>query len=181
MSSKRQNPLPPTFTNIPSATNKEKINVTGFASQGVTVKLFVNGPEVAETIADASGKFEFSEIDLIKGRNSLSAKSIGNKNLESEKSQTIHIEFDSEEPELEIIEPENDKTITNLNNRIQITGTVDEKSTITINDKNVILKPNLTFEFLLGVEEGETIIKIKALDEAGNEEVQELKVFYKKG
>lgn len=170
----------PIFINPPLASNKESISLQGYASPGNTVKLFANGPEVGTVVADATGTFMFENIPLIKGRNTLFAKAIGENNTESEKSQTLTIEYDTEKPDIEIETPDNDDTVKNLDKRVLIIGKVNEQATITINDKSVILKPDLTFDFLLGVEEGEVEIKIKAIDTAGNEETETLKITYQK-
>jgi len=56
--------------------------------------------------------------------------------------------------------------VSNLDKRVEVTGKVDEKSTIKVNGKFAIIKPDLTFDFLLGVSEGKVEIKVEATDEA---------------
>ena len=52
---------------------------------------------------------------------------------------------------------------------------------VKINDKIAIVKPDLTFEFLLGVQnEGNVKITVLAIDEAGNENKKEITVNYEK-
>ena len=59
-----------------------------------------------------------------------------------------------------------------------IIGKINEKATITVNDKQAVQKPDLTFEFQLGVKEGEVSVKVNATDEAGNKEEKSFKIRY---
>jgi len=54
------------------------------------------------------------------------------------------------------------KQIKNLNKRIEIEGKINEKATITINEKNAIQNSDLSFTYLLSVDEGDVKIKIEA-------------------
>lgn len=169
---------PPTLTNVQTATNQTQINLSGYATEGDVIKLYVNGPEVAQTTTGADGIFEFSNVGLIKGRNTVFAKAVNNKNEESDPGETFTIILDTEEPEITIESPKDGETVRNLDKRITITGTIDEKATLKINDRFVIQKPDLSFEFTLGVKSGETEIKIEATDEAGNKNEETIKVKY---
>ena len=171
---------PPTFTDIPKAINTNKTTLKGYANPGNTIKLFVNGPEKATTTSDQNGEFTFIDVELIKGRNSVFAKAIDAENNESEKSETHTVVYDNDRPELKITSPTNGDTIKNLNNRVEIKGTVNEKATITINDKYVTQKPDFSFEYLLGVQQGGVEIKVKATDEAGNTHEETIFVNYEK-
>ncbi len=173
-------PQTPFFVNIPAAVNKETITLEGFAASGNTVKLFVNGPEAGSTVADATGSFRLENIQLIKGRNTIFAKAIGENNVESDKSQTATIQYDTDQPKIDINSPKDKDTIKNLDKRVLILGKINEQATVTVNDSTVILKPDLTFDYLLGVSEGEVEIKVKAIDLAGNENTETIKIIYQK-
>jgi len=131
---------PPTLTNVPTATKETKINLAGYANEGETIKLFVNGPEVAQTTTGADGIFNFISIELIKGRNTVFAKAVNAKNEESEAGETFTIILDTEAPKIEVDSPKNDSTVRNLDKRITIVGKVSEKSTLKINGRMVIQK-----------------------------------------
>ncbi|KKS31498.1 hypothetical protein A2380_00420 [candidate division WWE3 bacterium RIFOXYB1_FULL_43_24] len=169
---------PPTLTNVPTATKETKINLAGYANEGETIKLFVNGPEVAQTTTGADGIFNFISIELIKGRNTVFAKAVNAKNEESEAGETFTIILDTEAPKIEVDSPKNDSTVRNLDKRITIVGKVSEKSTLKINGRMVIQKPDLTFEYILGVKSGDVEIKIEATDEAGNKSEETINVKY---
>lgn len=174
-------PSKPIFVNPPTAVKDEKVKLDGFAEAGSQVKLFVNGPEKMSTTADNNGEFTFTDVELIKGGNTIFAKAYDSSNNESEKSNTLKISVDEEKPEIKINSPKGGDTIENLDKRITIKGEVNEKATLTINDRFAVVRPDLTFEFVLGVEEGNVEIKVKAIDEAGNENEEKITVTYKKG
>ncbi|EKD95075.1 MAG: hypothetical protein ACD_25C00077G0001 [uncultured bacterium] len=55
---------------------------------------------------------------------------------------------------------------------------MNEKATLKINDRMVIQKPDLSFEYVLGVKPGDVEIKIEATDEAGNRNEEIIHVKY---
>jgi hypothetical protein len=173
-------PGAPIFSNIPNATNKDGITLNGYALSGTTVVLFVNGPEVARTTAGSDGLFAFSDVKLNQGTNSIAAKVIDQQGVSSENSNMYSLVVDKEKPKIEISSPKDGATIRNLDKRVTVTGKVNEKSTIKVNDKFAILNSDLTFEFLLGVSEGDVEIKVEATDEAGNIETSTVKIKYVK-
>ncbi|OGC78041.1 hypothetical protein A2619_03100 [candidate division WWE3 bacterium RIFOXYD1_FULL_39_9] len=173
-------PGPPTFSNVPNATKEEAININGFSQPGMNVVLYVNGPEVERALVGGDGLFTFSGIKLNKGKNTIYAKVVDSKGTESDTSKVYIISYDNEKPKIDVIEPKSGSTVKNLDKRIKITGKVNEKSSIKINGRLAIMKPDLSFEFLLGVEEGNVKIKVEATDEAGNVATEEFEVRYVK-
>lgn len=173
-------PPVPIFDNPPRAVNSDSITLKGFGEPGSTIRLFANGPEIQSNVTTNDGTFTFENVELIEGRNTIFAKAVDTNNNESEKSTTLNIIKDKENPDITVDEPKDGETVKNLNRRIFIRGSVSEKVTLKINDKFAILKPDLSFEFPLGVDEGWTEIKIVAKDEAGNENEETFKVNYEK-
>jgi len=171
-------PTPPVFVNPPEAVNKETINLSGRSLAGTTIKIYVNGPERGSTTTGSDGIFNFSDIKLTSGKNMLFAKAFDDKGNESEKSEFLIINYDKEAPKIELISPKDGDTVRNLNKRIEITGKVDEKATITVNDKTAIQKPDFSFDFWLGTDEGTIKIKIVVTDIAGNKSEKEITVKY---
>lgn len=158
----------PIFSYIPEAVNENKIKLEGNSLPTTTVKLFVNGPEVDRVMTDIEGKFLFTDIELIDGKNTIFAKAVGEGNVESSKSDVLYIRVDKDAPEIEIVSPKANETVKNLNKTASIEGGVNEKSTVTINGRSARLRPDLSFELLIGVKEGENKIEIVAEDVAGN-------------
>lgn len=171
---------PPIISNLPESVGEDKVNITGFSVAGATIKLYVNGPEVGETVVGGDGIFTFNDIQLNNGKNTIFAKALDGKGGESDKSQNYQIVVDKDKPDLEITSPKDGSTVRNLDKRILVEGKVNEKTSIKINDKMAILKPDLTFEFWLGVEEGDVGIKVEATDAAGNISQETIDVKYSK-
>lgn len=170
----------PSFMEVPDAVNEKVITVQGYAKEGENVKLYVNGPSVGEVLVGGDGKFIFENVELIDGRNTIFAKTVNSKGDESNKSETHVVIVDKEKPTIEVERPTDGDVVKNLNERVFIKGKVSEKATIRINDRLAVQKPNLEFEFLLGVNEGDVVITIEATDEAGNTEVEKIGIKYEK-
>jgi len=171
---------PPIFVDTLEATNTDQIRLKGLSRAGTTIKLFVNGPEKESTLTDDNGEFIFTNVELIDGKNTIFAKAFDQNNEESSKSQIIAITVDKTKPKIEIASPKDGETVKNLNKRVLVKGSVDKKAFIKINGKTAVLKPNLSFEFLLGVEEGNVEIEIQATDIAGNTKEEKLTIKYEK-
>jgi hypothetical protein len=173
-------PSTPMIIQLPNATKEGRIKITGYAQEGHTVKLFVNGPEKGSTVVGSDGMFVFSDIELIRGRNTIFAKAIDTKGNESDPTSTYMITLDLDAPKIEIETPKNDSTVRNLDKRVTIKGKLNEKANVTVNDQIAIVNSDLTFEHVLGVNEGSVTIKIKATDEAGNQKEEILNIKYQK-
>lgn len=170
----------PMFSEIPKAVKDQEINLSGYAQAGSTVILFVNGPEASRTTVSSDGKFEFSGIKLNDGKNTIFARASDGTGNESENTDMVFIEVDKSSPKIEDISPKDGAVVRNLDKRITVSGKINEKATITINGKTTVQKPDMTFEFLLGVEPGDVKIKIEATDEAGNKSDTEITVKYER-
>jgi hypothetical protein len=170
----------PTFTDLPSSVKDSEIKLAGYAQTGVTVKLFVNGPESSRTISGSDGRFEFTGVKLNEGRNTLFAKAENSKGEESDTTDMFYISYDKTPPKIEELSPKDGETVRNLDKRITVSGKINEKATIIINGKIAVQKPDLSFDFLLGVGEGEVKIKVEIIDQAGNKVEKEITVRYEK-
>lgn len=174
-------PNAPILSNIPKASNTNTISFNGYAQPGMAIKLYVNGPEVANITVSADGIFSFTDIKLNDGQNTIFAKAVDTHNVESDVTKTTYVYVDKEKPKIEILSPKDGDIIKNLDKRIQITGKINEKCSVKINDRIAVVKPDLTFETLMGVSnEGSVKIKIEATDEAGNTTTKEISVRYEK-
>jgi len=173
-------PNSPVLTQVPTATKENKITLNGYSQEGFTIKIYVNGPEKSSTVTGGDGKFTFENVELMQGRNTIFLKAIDLKNNESDTSNTYVIIMDNDAPKIEIISPKKDEVVKNLDKRVTVKGKLNEKATITINGQTSIVKSDLTFEHVIGVEEGNVEIKVKAKDEAGNEKEETIKVRYQK-
>jgi hypothetical protein len=170
----------PVFSDPPKAVKTDQVTLKGFTQAGLTVKLYVNGPEKARTVSDVDGKFEFVNVPLNEGKNTLFAKSEDSQAVESDSTELFFIEFDKNAPKLDDLLPKDGSTVRNLDKRISVSGKINEKATILINGKTAIQKPDFTFDFLLGVDEGSVKIKLEVTDEAGNKTEKEITIKYEK-
>ncbi|HLD50950.1 hypothetical protein A3K34_02580 [candidate division WWE3 bacterium RIFOXYC1_FULL_40_10] len=171
-------PNPPLFTNLPEATNQEKLTVSGTSQPGYTVKLYVNGPEKASAIVGADGGFTFADIKLNTGRNSVFAKAVNQSNEESLNTEYYTIMLDTRKPKIDLETPQNDDTVRNLDKRVLVKGKIDEQVTLTINKNSVIIQEDGNFDYLLGVKEGLNEISIEATDKAGNKVEEKITIRY---
>jgi len=173
-------PSPPYFYSTPSVTNQQQIELKGFSEPGSKVVIFVNGPQAGETVADSVGIFTINGISLIDGKNTIFARAEDSYQNQSGQSQTLEITYDIKKPKITITAPKNGATIRNLNQRVSVTGTLDKRCEVRINERLAIVKPDNSFELLLGATEGSMEIKVEAVDEAGNKSSETIKINYVK-
>ncbi len=171
---------PPSFVALPKATKEKTLKLEGYSNSGSTVKLFVNGPEKGSVLTAADGKFVFDSVDLIDGRNTIFAKAVDEKGNESERSETHTITIDTKIPKVTITAPSNGETVKNLNERVLVKGEVSEKAKITVNGKLAVQRADQSFEYLLGVDDGDVEISVEAVDEAGNSSKEKIFIKYEK-
>lgn len=172
-------PSPPILQPIIDATNSAQIKIEGFAEEGSTVLLSLNGVIKYETVAETDGEFLFKQIELSDGENEIYTKSIDTSGNESEKSTIQKIILDSQAPEVEVTFPADDqKFYGSSEQQLNILGIAEEGSLITINGSYVILKPDNTFSFKTSLNQGDNNITVVARDNAGNETAVNLIVFF---
>ncbi|MBU0650111.1 hypothetical protein KKG63_02850, partial [Patescibacteria group bacterium] len=99
-------------------------------------------------------------------------------NNQSAKSQVLEIVYDTKKPKITVTEPKDKAIVRNLNQRVLVQGTLDEKCEVRINDRLAIIRPDNSFELLLGVAEGLVEIKVEATDEAGNKSDESFTITY---
>jgi len=172
--------IAPSLQNPPTITNKDKISITGITSGNVSVELYINESSYGKLTSDNDGKFEFQDVQILKGKNNLYLIAKNKEGIESPKSKIYELDFDDQKPSIKQLNISNGQEIKNLNKNILIQGEISEPSNIEINGKKVFKVTDNKFEYLLGVEEGNVEIKIKITDKAGNEFLETLVIKYKK-
>lgn len=173
-------PNTPNFYNVIKATNQRNIDLKGYAEPGTTVAIYVNGPEKGTAITDNEGVFTFSALELNEGRNTIFARAVDSDGNESEKSQTVNIDYDTKTPDIELESPKKDETVRNLEGRVLVKGKLSEKASVKVNGNTAVVKGDNTFEILIGAEAGEMEITIEATDEAGNKKEEKVEIKYVK-
>ncbi len=170
-------PAPPTFSQLPEATNQQKIDITGNSESGATVSLSVNGSS-EEAVAGSDGTFTFS-VNLQKGQNTFWATAKDKSGNESQKSKIITILFDNEAPAIDITEPSDGQSFNGTRERqITIKGKTEPKSTLTINDRLVKVEDDGSFVFATTLNEGDNSFNFKSVDLARNNSEKTLTVHF---
>ena len=111
---------PPSLNPLVPATNSAQINVSGYASAGQTVKLYVNGSFADQAQAKSDGSFAFSDVTLAKGTNSIKAKAASGTNAESNFSNLVTISYLSQNPTLTIDQPQDGQHFSHDANNVEV-------------------------------------------------------------
>lgn len=172
--------LAPPVLNIPyEATSTAEISISGFGTPDSKVILFLDDEKKQTSGVSSEGSFTFNSIALNLGTNNIYATSVDDQNLQSLPSKNITVIYDNEKPALEISEPEDGKTIQGGEKKIRIAGKTDPGIKVFANDTQVIIARDGNFSIDLPLNEGDNIISIKAVDDAGNSAEMQRKVTYK--
>ncbi|WP_244153536.1 S8 family serine peptidase [Halobacillus karajensis] len=163
-----ESPVDGTFT------NEEIVTVEGSGSPSTSVVIYNGDEEVATTEVTDEGKFA-TDIELNEKANELTAISVTD-NGNTDPSTPVIVTLDQVSPELSITSPEDgDK----LNNEVTtVEGVVDEEflDQVTVNGQDATVNEDGTFSKRLILDEGENVIEVEALDEAGNSATDEVAV-----
>lgn len=154
----------PRLDALPSYTNSETITIKGWAQTGSEVKIVLNNEKDFVTVTDASGRFEYLDLTLSEGNNSVYAVTLLD-DAESRPSDTQTIVLDTIKPSLTatVTEPTESGEVT-------VTGQSENESDVFINNFRVILLNDGSFSDTVQLKEGENTIEIRSEDQAGNQE-----------
>ena len=166
----------PILNSMPQATNSAKILIQGTALKFATIDLYINESLVDKTTAKEDGTFSF-EVNLSKGVNRISAKA-QKENIESTNSKNFEILFKDTVPSLSVFAPIDGQSFSKDQNTLTVSGTSDSDTKVTVNDFRAIIDEKNNFSFLLPLKDGDNVIKISAVDQAGNKSEKEIKVKY---
>lgn len=170
-------PPPPKIDPLPDFTNQTNIDINGSTEPGATVTISVNR-NTTEILANKSGRFS-SNVGLNDGDNTIFAYSKDAHGNESSKTENINIVFDNEPPDLSISSPENGSEFFGSRQRqMTISGSTEESSSVSINERFVVVAGDGSFNYTTTLSEGNNEFKIKAEDRAGNSTEQNLTVTF---
>lgn len=171
-------PQTPVLNSLPSATNSAELVVSGYGEGDTKMDLFQNGGKVAETTADTTGAFVFSDIPFQDGDNVLYVVSTDSTNNSSE-SPKYTVVFDTTPPILTVDQPTDGSTVNDRRNQLAaVKGTTEKGVRIYINDKLVFPDASGAFSGSYQLQQGDNTITVRAVDDAGNEKDQLIKVTY---
>lgn len=165
-------PVPPQISLPYSATNSASQTISGSAEPGSSVFLTLNGESVGNVIAAEDGGFSISNIHLTVGDNKLSAVAIDQAGNKSMPANEIDVFYSNKPPKLDISSPTDRQQISN--NKVEISGSVDEGSRLVINDRFIVIAPNGKFNVVWNLNSGENGLVFVATDQSGNQTRKEL-------
>lgn len=171
--------LAPPILNIPfDATNSATINIDGYAATDTQVELYINDSPVQKTFTDSTGSFSFGSVALQVGRNYIYGKTISDSKT-SLPSKGIKLDYSNEKPNLQVIEPTDNKTQSGGDRKVKISGKTDDSdTTVTINDKQVYVNSDGNFSDTRDLNDGENQIIVIATNKFGNVNLISRKVIF---
>lgn len=168
--------VPPQLNLLPTATNSAKFVLSGKSVPLATVSFYLNDNLVDKTQSDKKGEFSFDSA-LSKGDNKIYAKATLD-NKSSDPSEILTVLFKDSKPTLSINSPSDGQQFSKDQNEISISGNTDSDVRVTVNGFWAIVDQSNNFNYKLKLQNGENVIKIEAVDQAGNKTEKEIKVKY---
>lgn len=165
----------PVLNDLPSATNSAKLIVSGFAEKDTIAELFVNNNVKDDIKVKESGEFSFDYI-LNQGENEIKVRVV-KEDKKSSFSPKYTVLFKKTAPEIEISTPFNGEELKGDDNTVLISGKTNA-SDVLVNDFKGVVNGDGTFSYNYSLKEGENIIKIIAIEQAGNKTEKEIRVNY---
>jgi len=171
-------PAPPTIWADYTATNSATIRIYGISEPETMVFLMRGDEKLLEVKADKDGKLVFEDVMLKTGKNDFWSSAFDNAGNNSHQSRTVTVSFTDKGPDLTLEKPTEEQKYSGQDNPIEVKGKTAAGVKVYINTRLTITDGNGNFVMKLSLNEGENILKIRAVDEALNETVKEIKVFY---
>lgn len=172
-------PVTPRFNLPPDAVNVSPITINGFTEGGAKIIIYLNDSEYKQVVAGEDGSFSADKISLNEGVNTLYVMAVDSAGNKSAPSAKIQITYDKVAPTIEISEPNNNSTFNGSSKKkLTIKGVTDPLAQLKINGTSEFLTPEGNFTSIYNLNEGENIIKIEAIDPAGNKTEKELKITF---
>ncbi len=161
-------PPAPVFFASSSATSSATIKLQIQAEVDSQVTAYANLQEVGQVVVGSEGVGEI-ELKLQEGENIITMQAsdpAGNVSVVS-KSQTIFL--DTQVPKIELTTPTDGQTIVGKTKQnLTIEGKTEPGAKVFLNDRFVFAKADGGFIHTLSMTEGANILKLRAVDKAGN-------------
>jgi uncharacterized protein YfaP (DUF2135 family) len=174
--------IPPRVPSISApapATHSASIKVDGFGEPDSEVVLVLNGSEDERQSADADGKFNF-EVFLNEDANSISFYAIDKSGNESNSSRVYEVTLDSTPPAIKIELPQDGQQFElRKNQSITVEGTTEPRAKVFLNGRLFFARSDGSFSTTYQLSEGDNELKVKAIDLAGNQSEQVVKVSFR--
>lgn len=159
---------PPVLNISYEATNTAQINIKGFTTPNLKIKLYIDDEPNQTVNSSPEGSFTFENVTLSIGTNNIYGKTMDNSGKESLSSKTIKLIYDNEKPTLSVLEPEDGKKIQGGDKKIKISGKTDTDAKVFVNGTQVIVNSDGSFSIDQPLNDGDNTISIKTVDVASN-------------
>lgn len=165
-------PSPPVILPLMEATNSAFILVEGFAEEGATVALFLDGVQRQETVVGSDGDFLFSQVSLKEGQNRIEAFATDQSGNRSQPSMAYTVVLDTTLPTLSVEEPQEGRHfVGSWEQRVRISGSASSETTVEVNGSLVIIAHDGSFATSVQLNEGTNLLSVVARDRAGNQTI----------
>lgn len=161
-----------------TATNSATITISGYAEPNTSVEIFLNGLTFKKILIGNDGNFILPNINLSEGENKITAQAKDAANNQSQPADPLIIIYKKTPPKLEITQPNDGENFSGENKNASIVGLTDTETTVTVNNRFVMVKNDGSFSYSYPLNSGENLSKIIATDKAGNQTTVEKKVNY---
>ncbi len=157
----------PFISSIPEATNSARIHVVGTSAYSdAQIELYLNGDEYDTTPLSADQKFIFDEVILKEGSNLIKLRVKKDESV-SEFTRNYTVEYNPDDAKLEITSPSDNAEFKRGDQTIQVTGTTDPDSSVTVNGSVAIVDSEGKFSYFLSLNDGDNTISIDAQSAGG--------------
>lgn len=170
-------PMTPRLVLAFEATNSGVISIAGFAEKGVNVDLLKNDISIGKREVGENGEFVFEDVFLDDGINLFNAVAVSDVMGSSEPSKPVLVTYDVTPPELEMINPVEEKLSVDFAD-FDITGVAEPDSKVTINGRIALVNDDGKFKFRYQLASGKNNLEVVVRDVAGNETRKQLEITF---
>ncbi len=170
-------PLAPRLVSSFEATNSATFSISGVAEPKAQVELLKNDVSLGKKDVDDKGSFEFDGITLDPGENSFTALASTENGGNSEASKALTVLFDNEAPELNMINPSEDKITVDYAD-FDVAGKSQSGVSVSINGKLAMVDDEGKFKLKIQLNAGKNTVEIVVRDSAGNETKKTIEITY---
>lgn len=171
-------PRPPDLQSSYTATNSAEIDLRGSSEAGATVYLTRNDNAVGNILVDDQGDFIFRNISLVEGQNVFAAVAFDVAGNQSQPSTLVDVFHSKTPPNLEISAPSDESVIKGKDPRVIVSGKTNPEVRVTVNGRVFVVDASGLFDGRISLVDGENIIRVEAVDKAGNRTSREVRVEY---
>lgn len=169
---------PPTLDSLPQGTDKDTIQIAGHVSSSKgTVEVYLND-NLYKEIALSGTDFKLQIKGLKPGENKIEARFVDDTGKTSAFSQSETVNYSKEPPKLDITFPADGASFKRGDEVIEVTGTTDANNLIKVNDFTAIVDDKGNFSYNLRLSEGDNIVTILAINNAGAKTEKKIKVTF---